>query len=35
LTYGHSWEALAARRAEVRPFLLERADEARRLLETI
>jgi hypothetical protein len=35
LTYGHSWEALAERRAEVRPFLLERADEARRLLETI
>jgi hypothetical protein len=35
LTYGHSWEALAARRAEVRPFLLERADEARRLLALV
>ena len=34
-TYGHTWEALAERRAEVRPFLLERADEARRLLETV
>lgn len=34
-TYGHTWEALAERRAEVRPFLLDRADEARRLLETI
>jgi hypothetical protein len=35
LTYGHTWEELAERRAEVRPFLLDRADEARRLLETI
>jgi hypothetical protein len=33
--YGHTWEALAERRVEVRPFLLERADEARRLLETL
>lgn len=33
--YGHSWEALAARRAALRPFLLERADEARRLLATL
>lgn len=33
-TYGHTWEALAERRAEVRPFLLDRADEARRLLGT-
>jgi hypothetical protein len=28
---GRSWEELAERRAEIRPFLLERADEARRL----
>jgi hypothetical protein len=35
LTYGHTWEALAERRAEVRPFLLDRADEARRLLESL
>jgi len=35
LTYGHTWEQLAERRAEVRPFLLDRADEARRLLKTI
>lgn len=34
-TYGHSWEDLAERRAAVRPFLLERADEARRLRETL
>jgi hypothetical protein len=34
-TYGHTGEALAERRAEVRPFLLDRAAEARRLLETI
>jgi hypothetical protein len=33
--YGHTWEALAERRAEVRPFLLDRADEARRLLDAI
>ena len=32
-TYGHTWEDLADRRAQVRPFLLARADEARRLLE--
>lgn len=32
-TYGHTWEELAERRAEVRPFLLARAAEARRLLE--
>ena len=31
-TYGHTWEELAERRAAVRPFLLERADEARGLL---
>ena len=31
-TYGHTWEALAERRAELRPFLLDRAAEARRLL---
>ncbi len=30
--YGHTWEELAERRAEVRPFLLARADEARALL---
>jgi hypothetical protein len=30
--YGHTWEALAERRAEIRPFLLARADEARDLL---
>ncbi len=30
--YGHSWEDLAARRAAIRPFLLERAEEARGLL---
>jgi hypothetical protein len=30
---GHSWEALAERRAAIRPFLLARADEARRLAE--
>ena len=29
---GHTWEELAERRAAVRPFLLARADEARRLL---
>jgi hypothetical protein len=29
---GHTWEELAGRRAAVRPFLLTRADEARRLL---
>jgi hypothetical protein len=29
---GRSWEELAGARAAVRPFLLERADEARRLL---
>lgn len=29
---GRTWEDLAERRAAVRPFLLERADEARRLL---
>jgi hypothetical protein len=30
--YGHAWEELAERRAEARPFLLARADEARALL---
>jgi hypothetical protein len=34
-TYGHSWEELAERRAELRPFLLDRAAEARRLMETL
>lgn len=33
--YGHTWEALAERRAAVRPFLLERADEARHLLDDL
>jgi hypothetical protein len=33
-TYGHTWEELAERRAAVRPFLLARAEEARRLLGT-
>ena len=32
-TYGRTWEELAERRAVVRPFLLDRAEEARRLLE--
>jgi hypothetical protein len=30
--HGRSWEELAERRAEIRPFLLERAREARKLL---
>ena len=34
-TYGHTWEELAERRAELRPFLLDRAAEARRLIETL
>jgi hypothetical protein len=34
-TYGHTWDALAGRRAEIRPFLLERADEARRLMASL
>lgn len=33
--YGHPWEALAERRAALRPFLLERADEARKLMESL
>ncbi|HUS17267.1 MAG TPA: hypothetical protein VM536_19900 [Chloroflexia bacterium] len=33
--YGHTWEELAGRRAALRPFLLERADEARRLLGSL
>jgi hypothetical protein len=33
--YGHTWEALAERRAVLRPFLLDCADEARRLLATL
>jgi hypothetical protein len=33
--YGHTWEELAERRAAVRPYLLDRADEARRLMETL
>lgn len=32
VNYGHTWEDLAERRAAVRPFLLDRADEARRLM---
>jgi hypothetical protein len=31
--FGHSWEALAEARAAARPFLLERAQEARGLME--
>jgi hypothetical protein len=34
-TYGHTWEELAERRAELRPFLLDRAAEARGLLEAL
>ena len=30
--YGHPWEDLAGRSAALRPFLLDRADEARRLM---
>ncbi|MGH2588341.1 MAG: phosphotransferase, partial [Dehalococcoidia bacterium] len=33
-TYGHTWEELAERRAVLRPFLLDRANEARSLIET-
>jgi len=33
--YGRTWEELAERRAAVRPFLLDRADEARGLMETL
>lgn len=33
--YGRSWEELAERRAAVRPFLLARADEARRLRDSL
>lgn len=33
--YGRTWEELAERRAEVRPFLLARADEARGLLDSL
>ena len=33
--YGRTWEELAERRAAIRPFLLERADEARRLMEAL
>jgi hypothetical protein len=33
--YGRTWEELAERRAAVRPFLLERAAEARRLLAAL
>jgi hypothetical protein len=32
---GHTWEELAERRAEIRPFLLTLADEARGLLKTL
>ena len=31
--YGRTWEELADRRAAIWPFLLDRADEARRLME--
>ena len=34
-TFGHTFEELAERRAEIRPFLLERAEEARGLLESV
>lgn len=33
--YGRSWEELAERRAVLRPFLLDRAEEARELLRTL
>ena len=33
--YGRTWEELAERRAAIRLFLLDRADEARRLMEAI
>jgi hypothetical protein len=32
--HGHSWEELAEARAAARPFLLDRAEEARGLMET-
>ena len=34
-TYGHTWEELAERRAQVRPFLLNRAAEARSLMAAL
>jgi len=34
-TYGRTWEELAERRAVLRPFLLDRATEARWLLDTL
>jgi hypothetical protein len=33
--YGRTWEELAEARAAVRPFLLDRAQEARRLMENL
>jgi hypothetical protein len=33
--YGHTWEELAEARAAVRPFLLDRAQEARGLMQTV
>ena len=33
--YGRTWEELAERRAAIRPFLLDRADEARRLMAAL
>jgi hypothetical protein len=33
--FGHTWEELAGARAAVRPFLLDRAQEARALMETL
>ena len=33
--YGRSWEELAERRAVLRPLLLQRAEEARRLMQTV
>jgi hypothetical protein len=33
--HGRTWEELAGARAAVRPFLIERAQEARRLMETL
>jgi hypothetical protein len=34
-SYGRTWQALAGQRAAIRPFLLARADEARRLMEVL
>ena len=34
-SYGRTWQELAERRSEIRPFLLARADEARALMEVL